>query len=280
MSSRVSLITTCKNRLHHLQQTLPLMARQSATEVIVVDYGCQQGTGSWVREHYPQVRVLVVADSPDFCAARARNQGAAAASGDYLFFVDADIFLHQDVGLWASQNICPGAYYRAPLDKGLEAWGTFLCRREDFVRAGGYDEAFRLWGGEDLELYGQLDTGGLTMAPLPEGCLSVISHGDDERQLGALKSRQLMIQVHRVYCLAKEDIAKLTGQVPDLDSRMALMDLIHSQVERYARAQGKKHSRIEIRINHGIKGHRDVRLERTLTYTLSSLPMSSEEAGS
>jgi glycosyltransferase involved in cell wall biosynthesis len=35
----MTLITTCKNRLAHLKETLPLMMTQSFSEVIVVDYG-------------------------------------------------------------------------------------------------------------------------------------------------------------------------------------------------------------------------------------------------
>ena len=62
----LSLITTCKNRLPHLKQTLPLMLQQPRAEVIVVDYGCEQGTSAWVKEHYPAAKLVQVNDDPIF----------------------------------------------------------------------------------------------------------------------------------------------------------------------------------------------------------------------
>ena len=71
----LSLITTCKNRLPHLKQTLPLMLRQPRAEVIVVDYGCEQGTAAWVQEHHPAAKLVQVNDDPVFCAAQSEKQG-------------------------------------------------------------------------------------------------------------------------------------------------------------------------------------------------------------
>ena len=49
---RASIITTCKGRLHHLRRTLPCMLAQGcdfAYEVVVVDFGCPQGTFDFCR---------------------------------------------------------------------------------------------------------------------------------------------------------------------------------------------------------------------------------------
>jgi hypothetical protein len=54
----LSLITTCKNRLPHLKQTLPLMLQQPRAEV-VDDYGYDQGTASWVREQHPAKSTMI-----------------------------------------------------------------------------------------------------------------------------------------------------------------------------------------------------------------------------
>jgi hypothetical protein len=45
----VSIVVTCKDRLHHLQPTLPETMRQSSSEVIVVDYRCSRGTADKLR---------------------------------------------------------------------------------------------------------------------------------------------------------------------------------------------------------------------------------------
>ena len=89
----IALITTCKGRLHHLRETLPLMASQGADEIVVVDYGCPDGAGDWVEREFPGVRVVRVDDDPGFCLPRARNAGARASSARWLAFVDADVKL-------------------------------------------------------------------------------------------------------------------------------------------------------------------------------------------
>ena len=94
----LSLITTCKNRLAHLKQTLPLMLQQSFSEVIVVDYGCEQGTAAWVKENYPKAKVVQVSDDPVFSLAIARNAGAKNASHEFLGFIDADVVIYQTWG--------------------------------------------------------------------------------------------------------------------------------------------------------------------------------------
>ena len=76
-------VTTCKGRLDHLKQTLPLMAAVEDARCVVVDYGCPQGSGRWVQEHFPQVQVEFVTDDDEFCLARARNIGAKAVTSPW-----------------------------------------------------------------------------------------------------------------------------------------------------------------------------------------------------
>jgi len=66
-----AFVTTCKGRLHHLQQTLPLIAAQAPDEIVVVDYGCPQNSGDWVEAHFPGVKVVRTTDDPGFCLPRA-----------------------------------------------------------------------------------------------------------------------------------------------------------------------------------------------------------------
>lgn len=50
---KLTYITTCKGRLHHLQETLPLVANQPAISLVVVDYGCPDHAGEWVAKQFP-----------------------------------------------------------------------------------------------------------------------------------------------------------------------------------------------------------------------------------
>lgn len=49
----VGFVTTCRGRLHHLQQTIPRIVAEQPDEIIVVDHDCPQGTGDWLEKNYP-----------------------------------------------------------------------------------------------------------------------------------------------------------------------------------------------------------------------------------
>ena len=127
---------------------------------------------------------LIVADSCDvpFSRGNSRNEGAAQAKGDVLFFADADgvnenchealKMVHHNGG-WVVAYPAPRGYI------ALNRWGTerllatdpserlaepqsadwyerchsyagaIACRTEDFWLAGGYDPRFEGWGYED-----------------------------------------------------------------------------------------------------------------------------------
>jgi glycosyltransferase involved in cell wall biosynthesis len=226
----LSLITTCKNRLPHLKQTLPLMLRQPGAEVIVVDYGCEQGTSAWVREHHPAARLVHVDDDPVFCAARARNLGAKRASGEVLCFIDADVLLQLEFGKWLELNQKPDVFYTYPAHKGPELAGFLIVARESFLKIGGYDEAIRGWGGEDFDAYERLARVGLSKSSVPPDSISPISHGDDLRQLqkeeGGFGSKLETVSMHELYRAIKRDSWQLTGQEIELEKRKELMDYI------------------------------------------------------
>jgi glycosyltransferase involved in cell wall biosynthesis len=266
----ISLVTICKNRLHHLKQTLPAMLRQSNTEVIVVDYGCEQGTAAWVRDHHPKARVVEVRDDAEFCAARARNLGALQASGEILFFIDADVLIQKDLGAWASQVVKPGHYYRHTRRQGLSFVGTCMCYKADFQRLEGYDEAFRLWGGEDMDLYERLARLGVTLSPLPDDALSGVGHGDEIRQLGWAANRPTLALANQIYRLIKYDISLLTGRIPPLEVRLDIRSQIDKMVQLAVNPSAGENLVLKLNLNKSLEtgGFRvlDGELKRQLVY--------------
>src|SRR5688572_9786138 len=205
----LSLITTCKNRLPHLKQTLPLMLQQPRAEVIVVDYGCEQGTAAWVKTHHPAAKLVQVSDDPVFCVARARNMGAKIASHELLCFVDADVLMHLEIGKWLELNPNPNAFYLYTEPKAIELVGFLIVAREHFFKVGGYDEAITGWGGEDTDLYERLVMSGLSQSSVPVESISSISHGDELRQVGkdvgGFGSRREGLPMHELYRAIKRD---------------------------------------------------------------------------
>lgn len=231
----LSLITTCKNRLPHLKQTLPLMLRQPRAEVIVVDYGCEQGTATWVKKHHPAAKLVEVSDDPVFCAARARNIGAKKASHEIFCFIDADVLLRLDLVDWLDLNQKPNGYYLYPDRTELELFGFLIVAREHFFKVDGYDEAFMSWGGEDTDLYMRLARAGLSSFSVSKESISPISHSDEMRQLekdaDGVASKKEAMAIHELYIAIKKDSFRLTGREIDLEKRKELLKFIKTKRE-------------------------------------------------
>jgi len=238
----ISVITTCKNRLDHLQQTLPHMLKYPFDEVVVVDYGCQQGTEKWVSRNFRNVKIAKVSDDSQFSLARARNIGAQHAKGELYFFIDADTIIVADIADWIVANYKNDRFFLVKDRKRVELGGAVICHSSDFVKVGGYDEAFRGWGSEDADFYERLILSGLTVDYLPEGSLNPIQHGDDVRQLGArdplgYKNKRQALVLGELYRLVKIDAQRLINQDLDLDTRKLLFSKIllahHEAAERH-----------------------------------------------
>ncbi len=82
----VSLIVVSHNTRGHLERCLSELG--SAHEVIVVDTGSSDGSQDLVRESFPHVRLLVLADNPGYGGAL--NAGIELASGRHLVVMNAD----------------------------------------------------------------------------------------------------------------------------------------------------------------------------------------------
>jgi glycosyltransferase involved in cell wall biosynthesis len=172
-------------------QTIPV-------ELIVVDNHSMDGTQEIAAAH---ADLLIVA-GPERSAQR--NVGAAAASGDWLVFVDSDMDVHPQVaaqivgcsdpaldalvlpetveteGYWGR---CRQLEKRAYLgDDAIEAARVF--RRTAFETAGGYDEA--MFGAEDWELPDRLRAAGSRIGRISSG----VTHDEEGMSLRVTFSKK------------------------------------------------------------------------------------------
>lgn len=235
----IAFVTTCKGRLHHIKQTLPALIAQAPAEIILVDYGCPDNTADWVEEYYPTVKVVRITDDPGFCLPRARNQGAAHASAPWLCFIDADIQVKEGWLTWLQENLQDGYFYRASRENGKqlqEIAGTFICARSDFDAIGGYDEAFRGWGGEDIDLYARLPLQGhVQPAYYPHQFVEPINHADDERTtFHPIKNIQIQSLINSCYVKAKTHL--LLNGVRDIPfaTRQLMLTTISEHLKQYS----------------------------------------------
>ena len=177
-----NLIVTCKGRLMHLRQTMPLFCALPDTEVILVDYGCPERSGEWAAAHFPGVKVVNVTDDPGFNPSRARNIGVRHATADYLFFVDADIRVKPAALGEIAAVITPNTYATVDAtDLGDDLRGTCIVPRDRFEAVGGYDELLKNYGMEDTELYVRLTDYGLSDAFISPAGFEPIPHDDELR---------------------------------------------------------------------------------------------------
>jgi len=149
-----------------------------AAEVIIVVDGGTDNSLALARTSTAKVIALPEAGGP----ARARNIGARAASGDILFFMDADVTLKPDTlsqilqsfqenpeisALIGSYDDAPGAenflsqyknlFHHYTHQTGCEEASTFwgacgAVRRNVFLKVDGFNEAYRYPSIEDIEL--------------------------------------------------------------------------------------------------------------------------------
>ena len=170
-----SIVVLSFDQLRYTQGCLTSLRQHTLEphEVVVVDNGSAPEVAAWVREHAD----VAVLNSDNRGVAAALNQGARAASGDVLVFLNNDTRvppgwlapLHQalragdDVGVVSPavtagtaihRRRAPGTGVRelAPFSDYIPAGVCLVLRRAALEAAGGWHETGALVASEDFEL--------------------------------------------------------------------------------------------------------------------------------
>lgn len=276
-TASITYVTTCKGRLEHLRQSLPRVAAQPQVKIIVVDYGCPDGSGQWVKDTFPQVRVVRVDDDPGFSLTRARNAGGEAADTPWLAFFDVDILVADDFFRTVSENLVGGFYYRAD-PATAQTWGSVICEREAYLKVDGYDTVYQGWGGEDDDFYALLEFAGCKPGGMDGRRLSEIPHNDEARTRFHADNKLKSHQRNQVYKSVKFDVMKLGGGFLPLPLREQMYEQIRSKLESHHKA-GKSSLDMNIQLPPTVIRHpRDAtgaqhapvtRMARKLNYTVA-----------
>jgi glycosyltransferase involved in cell wall biosynthesis len=169
---KISFVTVCMNRKHHIMQTLPQNIANNCqypdVEFVLLDYGSTDGLEQWVEQEMKQyiesgILIYYRTYAPDnFMRSHSRNMAFRLADGDLLCNVDADNFTGKDFAQYlndvftADQNIFVSVDSSGLIGRTGDIYGRFCCRKEDFVAVGGLDEDFIRYGWEDIDLYNRL----------------------------------------------------------------------------------------------------------------------------
>jgi glycosyltransferase involved in cell wall biosynthesis len=199
---RVSVVIPTRGRKPSLLRALASLRTQSLPpgeyEVIVSVDGSEDGTADAARA-LETPYALSVLERPARGRAAACNAGIEAASGEVIVLLDDDmeaspgllaahLAAHRAAGMRAVVGaapilVTPGAdpfvrYTAAGFERRLERLGSphhrvtfrdtytgnFSCRRDVLRTAGGFDEAFAVYGHEDYELALRLENAGVELA--------------------------------------------------------------------------------------------------------------------
>lgn len=266
----ISFIVTCKGRLAHLQKSIPELIRQKESEIILVDYSCEDFCGDWVSKNHPSVVVVKVLGEDKFSLSRARNIGAASAKGNIFVFVDADhitntglsshIYEMMERADWSSSGSSP---------READICG-FLCVKKDvFNNIGGYDEVFKGWGGEDIDIMVRIRMSGAVFSQIDTKFITSIPHGDELRQLDSNHpmlnmGRVASLQASQLYMHIKIDVVNMYGHL-DLDLREKIYaSCARAIVER----GGKSNVHISVDVPQNAMSKFSRRIKKSINYTV------------
>src|SRR5215470_14533698 len=96
MPMKLSIIILCWNDLKVIGDCLKSIyatTRSTDFEVIVPDNGSTDGSIEFIRENYPQVRVIENGKNLRF--AKANNVGIRASCGEYVLILNPDTIIHE-----------------------------------------------------------------------------------------------------------------------------------------------------------------------------------------
>jgi GT2 family glycosyltransferase len=183
----MSVVVPARNCPSQLRACLTALkaTTYSAYEILVVDDASTDETAAVAEE----MGVRCLRREQQAGPAVARNQGAKAASGEYIFFVDADVCVYpetvgrvaaafvqtQAVAVFGSydkkptalnllsqyKNLCHHFVHQQSREEANSFWsGCGAVRRSIFVELGGFDASYSRPCIEDIELGGRLRKAG------------------------------------------------------------------------------------------------------------------------
>lgn len=176
---------------------------------VVLDYNDQDGLGDYILNAHRadleagRLAYYRFADADRFHMAHAKNMAHRCAmreGADILVTLDADNFTGPGFVAWiatmfvsdeALSYACPDFAGLPPHEERYNPdnpanlrrgfFGRMAIRWQDFIKLGGYNEVFSMWGGEDVDFLARMRRLGLKRGFIPTRFLNAIPHGSEVR---------------------------------------------------------------------------------------------------
>jgi len=86
----VSVVILNFNGRHHLEKFLPSVIKfSSGYEIVVADNSSTDGSVDFIKEHYPQIKLIIFSENYGFCGGY--NKAIAQLDSEYIVFLNSDI---------------------------------------------------------------------------------------------------------------------------------------------------------------------------------------------
>lgn len=177
----ISLCIPCMNRAYALKKTMPytLIEANSSppVEICVLDYNSQDDLAEFIAE----IKVAELAkgntisyyrytDREYYHLAHAYNLTVMLSAGEYFVIAQTDGVFRYGYINTLRELIAEGCVWmRSRYKKGI-----ICCQKKEFVDAGGYDERFEFYGGDDRELESRLTRRVGKPCLVPDGMVGTI----------------------------------------------------------------------------------------------------------
>lgn len=189
---KVSVIIPTRNRERIVSRCIECILNQdySKYEIIIVDDGSEDNTKETLNRflNYRNFKFISLSErrGPAFC----RNLGVKESKGELIIFIDSDIFVNSNfisTHVKAHKNHPEGIVAVGPviaiseIDTELSSKGSILdfsnayfasgnasIPRDVFMKVGGFDEIFNVYGWEDIDFGLKLKASGVNSIKVPD----------------------------------------------------------------------------------------------------------------
>lgn len=203
---KVSFCTTIMNRLHHLQETLPMNLAYNQDndncEFIILDYNSTDGLEEWIQENHihfkGKVKYFRTTEPAHYQRSHSRNMAMKLADGDIICNLDADNYTGPSFAKYVSQVFeeHQQCFLSPAKNSPSDTFGKVCFKKEDFLKIRGYDEVIKTYGFEDNDLKNRLEQSGLRELHYDHpDFLYAITHTMQER----VENEQLFKTIDQVY---------------------------------------------------------------------------------
>lgn len=247
---KVSVIIPTRNREKIVYKCMKYILRQdySPYEILVIDDGSKDNTEKVLKEFlsYENFRYIPLSErkGPAFC----RNLGVRESNGDLIIFIDSDIFVRSDFisnHVRAHRNHTEEIVAVGPviaiseIDQELSYKGSILdfsnayfasgnasILRDTFIKVGGFDEVFNVYGWEDIDFGLKLKASGVKSIKVSEAIGYHYQPLPDENSLKFLIEKEKERAKSAIYLYRKYPTVEVKLMIQDTLFHKALNQIL------------------------------------------------------